>query len=614
MATVRKATYTVPIPTGAKLVTKAGKRFARFKRDGELIDAPLTADGQKCRLETEEYYIRFKDLDGKWKREKGYTDKRATEEKAHSMQTRLDQRQEAVNPHKEHHERPLSEHLDDWRANMLDQGGASEGQVKQVVYRARRIIEGCGFKFIPDLRSFEVEAYLAKRRANTKKPMSAQTSNHYLQAVKRFAGWLVKKGRTDKDRLADVPLLKITDERRVHDRRALTQEEFSRLVNAAERGPVVESVPGPERAMLYIVAGWTGYRRAELASLTLRSFILDGHEPTVSVKAGYTKNGRTATVPLHPVVVERLRAWLETRGRPVEPGEPIFELRSSGGWWRDTARMMHADLAAARKAWIEEVASPEDQAARERSDFLTYQDENGAFADFHANRHTFITNLGRAGVSLGMAQKLARHSDPKLTANIYTHLEVCDQAAAIQSLPAPPATTPTPPEEAVLRATGTDDLGETTIHLPSPCHGTKGDAGGITTYGEGFLPPTCQEPPTAGHDRAQTAPETGGEQWGEEATGETPQVVKRERLGMSRHAKPQVHPTGLEPVTFGSIVPRDLAQFSGKTRNRAVDCARVARCPEVDMNLEQMEALALELLARVRAGKRARPDAESSVG
>lgn len=49
---------------------------------------------------------------------------------------------------------------------------------------------------------------------------------------------------------------------------------------------------------------------------------------------------------------------------------------------------------------------------------LSYQDDNGAFADFHANRHTFMTNLGRTGVPLTTAQKLARHSDPKLTASV----------------------------------------------------------------------------------------------------------------------------------------------------------------------------------------------------
>jgi hypothetical protein len=37
-----------------------------------------------------------------------------------------------------------------------------------------------------------------------------------------------------------------------------------------------------------------------------------------------------------------------------------------------------------------------------------------------------------------MAQTLARHSDVRLTLGVYTHVELHDQTAAIQALPAPP--------------------------------------------------------------------------------------------------------------------------------------------------------------------------------
>ena len=77
--------------------------------------------------------------------------------------------------------------------------------------------------------------------------------------------------------------------------------------------------------------------------------------------------------------------------------------------------------------------------AREKSDFLKYCDDNGLFADFHSNRHLFITSLERAKPSPKMAQTLARHSDVRLTLGIYTHVGLHDQTAAIQSLPAPPA-------------------------------------------------------------------------------------------------------------------------------------------------------------------------------
>ena len=100
--------------------------------------------------------------------------------------------------------------------------------------------------------------------------------------------------------------------------------------------------------------------------------------------------------------------------------------------------MMRKDLASARKAWLEEADDEKDAEVRENSSFLRYEDENGLFADFHANRHTFITNLSRVGVRPRTAQSLARHSDIRLTMGVYTHIGLLDQAQAIESLPAPP--------------------------------------------------------------------------------------------------------------------------------------------------------------------------------
>ena len=69
---------------------------------------------------------------------------------------------------------------------------------------------------------------------------------------------------------------------------------------------------------------------------------------------------------------------------------------------------------------------------------IPYVDENGLYADFHALRHTFITNMVKAGVNPKTAQSLARHSTIDLTMNVYTYLTVSDQASALESLPAVP--------------------------------------------------------------------------------------------------------------------------------------------------------------------------------
>ena len=102
---------------------------------------------------------------------------------------------------------------------------------------------------------------------------------------------------------------------------------------------------------LYILAAWTGYRRKELASLTLKSLDLDGSPATVPVQAGDSKRRKNDVVPLHPSVVERFKAWIATGGL-CDCDQPLFILRASRGGLRRTAKMMRLDLERACKAWM----------------------------------------------------------------------------------------------------------------------------------------------------------------------------------------------------------------------------------------------------------------------
>lgn len=61
--------------------------------------------------------------------------------------------------------------------------------------------------------------------------------------------------------------------------------------------------------------------------------------------------------------------------------------------------------------------------------------KDGRVVDFHALRQTFVSSLALNGVPLAVAQKLARHSDPRLTANVCTHLNLSDLSRAVASLP-----------------------------------------------------------------------------------------------------------------------------------------------------------------------------------
>jgi len=168
---------------------------------------------------------------------------------------------------------------------------------------------------------------------------------------------------------------------------------------------------GPDRAMLYAVTAYTGLRASELASLTRQSFRLDDLTPTVTVQAAYSKHQRQDIVPLHPSLVTMLGPWLAAKptwGR-VWPGK-WAEHKTAG-------KMMQVDLKAAGVAYI---------------------DARGLYADFHALRHTFITNMMKSGVHPKTAQSLARHCTIDLTMNVYTSLAMTDQAAALNTLPAVP--------------------------------------------------------------------------------------------------------------------------------------------------------------------------------
>ncbi len=112
-----------------------------------------------------------------------------------------------------------------------------------------------------------------------------------------------------------------------------------------------------------------------------------------------------------------------------ESDKPVFNLPEK------TAKMLRNDLLDARKAWISESKTHSERERRERSGFLVHRDSSGRVADFHALRHTFISNLAQGGVHPKDAQALARHSTIRLTMDRYTHVARGKLAAALEALP-----------------------------------------------------------------------------------------------------------------------------------------------------------------------------------
>jgi site-specific recombinase XerD len=58
----------------------------------------------------------------------------------------------------------------------------------------------------------------------------------------------------------------------------------------------------------------------------------------------------------------------------------------------------------------------------------------GRKLDVHAMRHCFATRLARSGAPLVQAQQLLGHSDPNLTARVYSHLGLEDLRRAVERI------------------------------------------------------------------------------------------------------------------------------------------------------------------------------------
>jgi integrase len=367
-----------------------------------IITDPKT--GQQVKTKSKKWWGRYNDENGIERRVPLAIDKTAAQTMLNDCVRKTERRAAGlIDRFDEHRQRPIDGHLEEFRKH-LQARRVGEAQVKLVVYRAERIIEACRVRLLSDLSASRVQKFLADLRADG---MSIQTSNHYLRAIKQFSRWLLRDRRAGEDPLAFISMLNVATDRR-HDRRPLTETEFRALIAATESGKTMSRLSGQDRAMLYTVAAYTGLRASELASLTPGSFRLDETPPTVTVLAGYSKHRRQDVLPLHPSLVESLRPWLAGK----KPDTPVWP----GTWARGkrAGKTLQRDLKVAG---------------------IPYVDDQGRYADFHALRHTFITNMIKSGINPKTAQSLARHSTIDLTMNVYTKLTIADQASAISSLP-----------------------------------------------------------------------------------------------------------------------------------------------------------------------------------
>ncbi len=351
------------------------------------------------------WYVRYRDAHGKQIETKCGPDKSMAQRIANGLESQVRAiKTGTADPREarwaEAERKPLTDHVHDWHAYLTSKGNVPK-HCDQSRDRVLRLIQSAKILRISGLTIGSVQTALADvshikgRRGNAE--LSESSIAHHARSLKAFSRWLWRDGRVRDDALVHMRLPE------VHDgfvRRAMEAEEAAALIATTPTLRRRGGLTGPDRAIVYAVALGTGYRLGELCSLTPESFHLDDDPPTIFCEGEFTKNGRDATQPIRPELVEMLRPWLVGKA----PGKPVFPINCD-----NVAPALRLDLDAAGV-------------------------DSAASYDFHSLRHTYVTMLIKSGASVKVCQELARHADPKLTMNVYTHLALHDLARGLEGL------------------------------------------------------------------------------------------------------------------------------------------------------------------------------------
>jgi integrase len=474
MGTVYRKTITRNMPPGAEVFTRKGDRFARWKdKKGKTRTASITEgkDGSD-RISVESPYFIAKYRDGNnivVEQSTGCRHEDAARRVLADLERRAELIRSGVMSNAEaviarHQATPLTEHFAAFDTH-LQAKEATAAHRAQTASFLRRMAADCSFGTLADLRREPFEKWLAAR---TGEGMAAKTRNAYHTAIVAFCHWCIAANRLTANPFRAIPKANAkADPRR--QRRSMTEEELTRLLAVARERPLLDALTvrrgkrkgeryanvrpvvrnqlallGRERALIYKALVLTGLRKGELASLTVGQLHLGEPVPFASLDAADEKNREGNDVPLRNDLANDLRDWLSEklerihaealkRGEPIParlPADtPVFTVPAG------LLRILNRDLKLAG---------------------IPKRDERGRTLDVHALRTTFGTLLSKGGVAPRTAQAAMRHSDIKLTMQVYTDPKLLDVAGALNALPALPLDSDSVQSVQCAQATGTE--------------------------------------------------------------------------------------------------------------------------------------------------------------
>lgn len=463
-----------PVPRSAERVSKGDRTVARWRSRGKLRTAAIeTADGgtEYVTVENAVYSARYRDHAGRpVERSTGCRDETAARQTLAKWEREVEQVRAGV--------------LDagdlatakagagdigiqiDAYGRSLTAAAVTEAYRANALRAVRRLVAELGIAAVRDLKRDKLERWLADAVAAG---MGARTRNYYRDAAVRFANWLRESGRLAAHDLGRLPK---ADERAdpKRKRRAMTEDEFARLLAVAESRPLDDArtvrrgankgravarltaaesarlaAVGRERVPIYRTFVTTGLRLNELKTLTVAQLDLTPGREGLQLDCADEKNRAGSTVPLRADLAADLRQWVADNG--LAAADRLFTVPAG------LRRILDRDMRAAG---------------------IAKRDERGRTVDVHALRTTFGTWLSVAEVAPRTAQAAMRHGDISLTMGTYTDAKLLDVRRAVEQLPGHAAPKPPTKPSRPCDAEG---------HLGAPA-GTNGRTSGASGRGQ----------------------------------------------------------------------------------------------------------------------------------
>lgn len=374
MASAERPTFTQAVPTSAKTAAEGEDHFACWTdRKGQKVRALILPSGKCRRVVANRWIGIYRDHHGKKSKTKPFGDRSAALSAALALERKgrdvRDGRAVADQPTGRAH---LIDHLPNYLAHLRGKGqGERWLTIIEKIFRDKIRIHGLTTAASVDAQKlqdgFELDRLAGdpRRAENPKRtgPLSIRTRNIWVTVFRSFGRWLVRTHRLPVNPFDALALGNAdTDPRLV--RRSLPMAEFERLLAAAKASKdSVGGLAGPDRAALYLLAGFTGLRVGALAQLTPEAFTWAHDRPAaVYSSARLQKNKSAHGIPIAESAGKELAKWLEKK----KQGQPLWT--GNVYWSAQAAKMIRRDLAAAK---------------------IPFRDAAGQVFDFHALRGQF---------------------------------------------------------------------------------------------------------------------------------------------------------------------------------------------------------------------------------